>query len=453
MTGQAPERIGKYHVDGVLGRGAMGVVYRGHDPDIERVVAIKTVHAELVEECRAENADWLERFSREAKAAGRVMHTNLVTVFDYLVQDGAPYLVMEYIEAETLQDRIRRGPLPSLSEIASILRQMLEGLAAVHGEGIVHRDVKPANVMLLPDGRVKMTDFGVARVESLASTQAGMVGTPSYMAPEQFKGLPCDERADIFACGVILFELVTGQKPYPAKALAELSQQVIAGKFQRLAPLVPNLPQGIDALLERSLAPEPADRFANATEFAEAVTRTLRAPSAQAADLADDRTVIAPPPGGRLAQGTGSGTGLSQTMLDQIPASVFGKIERTLIEQFGPIGRVWLRRAAASTHDVDRMIERVAEQIADPTDRDTFRAELRRQLEGGTGTGTGAGGGIREELLREMASLLSPHVGPIAAVLVKRTAAKVSSEEELRTTLAGHISDETERAAFLRSVA
>ncbi|MEM9783627.1 MAG: serine/threonine-protein kinase [Pseudomonadota bacterium] len=441
MSGQVPERIGKYHIDGVLGRGAMGVVYRGHDPDIERVVAIKTVHANLIDECRAENADWLDRFSREAKAAGRVMHANLVTVFDYLVQDGAPYLVMEYVDAETLGDRMRRGPLPTLSEIASILRQMLEGLAAVHAQGIVHRDVKPANVMLLPDGRVKMTDFGVARVEALASTQAGMVGTPAYMAPEQFRGIPADERADIFACGVILFELITGQKPYPANNIAELTRQVLEGRFQRLAPLVPSLPQGIDALLERSLAPEPADRFADAASFAVALTQTLLTPAAQAAD-ADDRTVVAPPSGG-LPPVQGASTGLSQTMLDKLPASVFGKLERTLIEQFGPIGRIWVRRAAASTHDVERMIDRVAEQIEDPADRERFRAELARQLADGTSAG------FREELLSDLARLLSPYVGPIAPVLVKRTAAKVANEDELRRTLANHIGDDTDRAAFL----
>ncbi|MEL6264092.1 MAG: serine/threonine-protein kinase [Pseudomonadota bacterium] len=474
--GGHPARIGKYVVDGVIGEGAMGVVYRGHDPDIDRVVAIKTIHARLLAEAEAEvrargpegsllsSDDWLSRFSREAKAAGRVLDPNLVTVFEYLVQDGAPYLVMEYVEAETLAKRIARGPLPGLAEIASIMRQMLSGLAAAHRAGIIHRDVKPANVMLLPDGRVKLADFGVARVEALGATQAGMVGTPSYMSPEQFRGDPADQRADLFAAGVILFELITGRKPYAATGLAQLSEQVLAGRWQRLSSLVPELPAGLDTLFERSLAPDPADRFATADDFGEALLAVLASPEAQAADAAD-RTVIAPPAGraagatgtrpeGSLgtgiagASGVGGSTGgLSRTLLDQIPAAVYGRIERALMEHFGPIGRVWVRKAATSTNDVEQMIDLVASQIGDAAEAERFRKALREELRDVSNAG------IRKEVLAEIARLLSPYVGPIAPVLVRRTATKVSSEAELCHSLADHITCDRDRAEFLDRIA
>ena len=176
-----PEQIGKYRIDSVLGEGAMGVVYRAHDPGIDRAVAIKTVHTHLIS--AEERESWLDRFAREAKAAGRCMHPNLVTVFDYLIERETPYLVMEFVDAETLGDRLSRGPLPTIAEIDALMAQILAGLGAIHGAGIVHRDVKPANIMLLPDGRVKIADFGVARVESLGATMGGMIGTPSYMSP------------------------------------------------------------------------------------------------------------------------------------------------------------------------------------------------------------------------------------------------------------------------------
>ncbi|MEM6487884.1 MAG: serine/threonine-protein kinase [Pseudomonadota bacterium] len=459
MAEQAPTAIGKYQILSTVGEGAMGVVYRGHDPDIDRVVAIKTIHGHLMGE--AERAGWLERFAREAKAAGRCMHPNLVTVFDYLEQECRPYLVMEYLDAETLGDRMARG-LPSFPEIGSIMRQMLAGLSAVHAEGIVHRDVKPANVMLLPDGRVKVADFGVARVESLGATYGGMIGTPSYMAPEQFLGQPMDERGDVFAAGVILYELISGRKPFDGASMAALCRSVVAGEWRRLTELEPTMPPALDALLERALAPEANDRFANAMAFSEALEAAFAAasPDATADTLASAATVIAPPqarppmgaetsmaPGTVGSQdGDRAPRGLSQTLLDEIPASVFGKIEGQLIQQFGPIGKIWVRKAAASTNDIERMIDLLAEHVGDREDAARFRAELREQLR------QGSGAGIRKEYMTELTKALSPYLGPIAAVLVKRTARQVRSEAELTQTLAQEIQDERDRQAFLSRV-
>ncbi|MEM6423042.1 MAG: serine/threonine-protein kinase, partial [Pseudomonadota bacterium] len=208
----ARKHVGKYRIDGVLGEGAMGVVYAGHDPGIDREVAIKTVHRHLIEAAGGE--EWLERFAREAKTAGRVLHPNLVTIFDFLEDDGVPYLVMEKVRSITLEDRLRAPESLTLPEVHRILAQILGGLGCIHKAGIVHRDLKPANVMLAEDDGVKLTDFGIARLTAMDRTGAAMVGTPSYMAPEQFSGGDVDARADIYACGVLLYELLTGRKPF-----------------------------------------------------------------------------------------------------------------------------------------------------------------------------------------------------------------------------------------------
>ena len=437
MASGHPDRIGKYRIDAVLGEGAMGVVYRAHDPNIDRAVAIKTIHTHLIGAEEREN--WLDRFAREARAAGRCMHPNLVTVFDYLIEGGAPYLVMELVEAQTLGDRMARGPLPGIAEIDALMTQMLEGLGAIHAAGIVHRDVKPANIMLLDDGRLKLADFGVARVEALGATMGGMIGTPSYMSPEQFRGATVDARSDIFAAGVILFELLTGQKPYPSRNLGELSQLVIQGAHRLPCELSPDLNEGIDAVVARALAADPESRFQTAGDFLAALTEELNSTEAKALSETGARTVLVPPP-------AESGTpALSQTLADRLPESVFSRIESQLIEKIGPIGRVMLRKVASSTDDVERMIEMLAEQIGDPDDSRAFTDSIRRYLSGGTLSGSGVPPEVVEAFTRE----LVPLIGPIAKVVVQRTARQARSPEDLRETLAGQIDDPRERARFL----
>lgn len=436
-----PDSIGKYRVDGVVGEGAMGVVYRGFDPGLDRVVAIKTVHAHLIG--AEEREGWLDRFAREAKAAGRCMHPNLVAVFDYLIEADKPYIVMEYVEAETLADRIARPPLPSIPEIGSLMGQMLAGLGEIHAAGIVHRDVKPANMMLLADGRLKIADFGVARVESLGATIGGMIGTPSYMSPEQFRGAPVDRRSDVFAAGVILFELLTGQKPYASRNLGELSQLVIQGAHRLPCELSPDLNEGIDAVVARALAADPQARFQSVAEFHAALSAELDSTDARALSESGERTVLAPPPGAAPSPA------LSQTLAERLPESVFSRIERQLIEQIGPIGRVMLRKVASSTDDVERMIDLLADQIGDPDESRRFTEAIRRYIAGGTLSGAA----IPDEMIDELTRQLVPLVGPIARVMVRRTAAKAGSAEELRTTLAGQIDDPRERARFLERTA
>lgn len=441
MTGAIPASVGKYRIDSVVGKGAMGVVYLGHDPHIDRVVAIKTLHTHLMD--NDQRADWLARFSREAKAAGKCLHGNLVTIFDYLVQDDQPYLVMEYIQSETLADRIARPPLPNLQEFGSVMTQMLAGLDAIHAVGIVHRDVKPANALLLPDGRIKLADFGVARVEALGATHSGMIGTPDYMSPEQFMGRQADARADIFAAGVIMFELLTGRKPFESGSLGELTQKVISGQCLNLRDLAPDLPPKLYDISHYALQADPANRIPNARAFATALHDALR--NLDRAVLDDtERTIVAIP-------GAPAPVEMSQTLANLMPKSTLARIEALLTKQIGPIAKVLVRKVSNATSDTNQLIEQLAAEIG-PEQREAFKAAVRNQLQQSHASATGAVAGFDQALLESLIKQLTPHLGPIAKILVKRTAATCQTRSELTTTLAGHIDDEASRNAFLQSV-
>ncbi|MEM7239628.1 MAG: serine/threonine-protein kinase, partial [Pseudomonadota bacterium] len=328
-----PRAIGKYRIDGVVGEGAMGVVYLGHDPDLDRIVAIKTVHAHLIADHDRE--EWLGRFAREARAAGRCMHGNLVTVFDYLQQDGAPHIVMEYVDAATLEQRIKGPALPQMSEVIAIMSQMLAGLQAIHDAGIIHRDLKPANVLLTEGGNIKLADFGVAKLGTMDQTGGGMIGTPSYMSPEQFAMEPVDHRADIYACGAIMYELIAGQKPYAAPTIEELVGKIRAGAPPRLSSLATGIPPDLDLIVRKALLTDRTQRFADARAFRDAVL-----------DCFDEHAGPADGARTRIAAPAVEAPKLGQTMLDQIAPETFSRIEQALITQIGPIGKVIARKAA-----------------------------------------------------------------------------------------------------------
>ncbi len=443
MSTEPPKSVGKYLVDSVLGQGAMGVVYKGHDPDIDRVVAIKTLHTHLM--AADERASWLERFAREAKAAGRVLHGNLVTIFDYLEQDDQPYLVMEYIDSETVEDRIKRRPLPNLQEVGSILTQMMAGLDAIHTAGIVHRDIKPANVLLLPNGSVKLADFGVAKVESLGATQGGMIGTPDYMSPEQFMGQQAGHRADIFSAGVILFELLTARKPFESASLGELTQKVISGQSLDLRSLAPDLPEGLYQLSAQTLVADPANRTPDARTFANAIHGALRNVDRAALDDTDRTVVMAP-------AAPAPAVALSQTMAKQMPKSALARIEALLTTQIGPIAKVLVKRVSASTTDTGQLINQLAAEIG-PEHREAFKVAVQAHL-GQTGASvSGVGPMLTDDLLEALTRELMPHIGPIAKILVKKTAKTCRTREELCEALSKHIDDATTRDAFIQTMA
>jgi serine/threonine protein kinase len=263
--------IGKYEIISELGRGGMGVVYRAEDKNIGREVAIKTL-TEATPELR-------QRFLVEARS-GVLNHQNIVTVYDFGEQDGNPYIVMEYLHGDSLE-KVLRGTKPlSIVEKLEIVRQVCEGLGYAHQKGVVHRDIKPANVMVLPGGQCKIVDFGIARLESTSGhTQTGaVIGTFHYISPERLKGDPSDGRADIWAIGIMLYQMLTGVLPFAGEDVSAL-HKVVNEAFAPLSTHLPDYPKALDQVMDRALAKNPDDRYGTAEEMAadiEAINEILK---------------------------------------------------------------------------------------------------------------------------------------------------------------------------------
>ena len=229
------EKIGKYDIVGILGKGAMGIVYKAFDPDISREVAIKTIRFDLVEN-GTEKDDLMGRFMREAQAVGRLNHPNIITIYDVGREGDMTYIVMQFIEGQSLQSRISAHEKFSVDKTIKLMLQLCDALECAHEKGIVHRDIKPANILMDKSEKPYVADFGVARVETSTLTQTGTaVGTPSYMAPEQVSGTNVDSRADIFSLGVIMYEMLTGKRPFAGDSITTIIYKIM--NEEPLSPL------------------------------------------------------------------------------------------------------------------------------------------------------------------------------------------------------------------------
>jgi len=263
-----PKRIGKYQIQDVLGRGAMGVVYKGYDRGIARSVAIKAIAKSSLGADELKHV--MQRFRHEAQAVGRLVHPRIVQIYDYGEDDDTAYIVMELVNGKTLHERLSLEERYEIREAGEIVRQLLDGIGHAHAEGVVHRDIKPSNILLNSDGRIKISDFGIARLDSSSLTQVGdVLGTPYYMAPEQFLGVEVNALADIYSMGVIAYELLTGRKPFAGNA-ATVMQQVLNERPPDPSQLNPALSPLMDRVLRKALAKNRDERFQSAGEFSEA---------------------------------------------------------------------------------------------------------------------------------------------------------------------------------------
>lgn len=261
-------QLGRYEVISELGQGAMGVVYKAKDPLIDRVVAIKTINLGLALD---EKEEYEGRFYQEAKAAGRLSHPNIVTIYDVGKNDEVAYIAMEFLEGRELRDIMNDEGLLPVHQVLDIASQVAQGLAYAHENGIVHRDVKPSNIMVVRDGHVKITDFGIARMASSAvRTQTGMVlGSPKYMSPEQVMGKLIDQRSDIFSLGVMLYEMLTGQAPFTGDNVNAIMYQTLNTIPSPPNMLNPAVPEMVNFIVAKALAKGLEDRYQNAKDFAD----------------------------------------------------------------------------------------------------------------------------------------------------------------------------------------
>jgi predicted Ser/Thr protein kinase/tetratricopeptide (TPR) repeat protein len=261
------ESVGKYRILGVLGKGGMGIVYKGLDPDIEREVAIKTIRFDTFVDGPVKE-EMLTRVMREAKAAGRLTHPNIITIYDVIRESDLTFIVMQYVDGQTLQSLVESGRAFSPQEVIGILKPVAEALDYAHENGIVHRDIKPANILIDRAGKPFLADFGVARMEASTMTGPGTtIGTLSYMSPEQVMGKTADGRADFFALGVILYELLTGKKPFAGDNLSTIVYKIVHEEPQRITEVNQALPRGYERVIERALAKDPEARYQTGREM------------------------------------------------------------------------------------------------------------------------------------------------------------------------------------------
>ncbi len=272
------QKLGRYDLIRVLGKGAMGLVYEGRDPHLDRRVAIKTIKVDnLTDE---EAADYEVRFLTEARSVARLHHPHIVTVFDSDRDIDVAFLVMEFIEGEDLKRHLDRGDVYTLAQTLALMGDLLSALDYAHRQGVVHRDIKPANLLIEPSGRLKLMDFGVARMQDSADatrTQGSMVGTLKYMSPEQVQGRPIDARSDLFAGGVVLYQLLTSKRPFDGVSDFDVIQNISNHPPVLPSLITPGLPPALDAVVMKALEKSRDDRYATAQDFHTALLSAVQA--------------------------------------------------------------------------------------------------------------------------------------------------------------------------------
>ena len=287
---QIPDRIGKYVVQSILGKGATGLVFRGFDPGIKRPVALKSITKSLLDPADLDYV--ISRFRHEAEAVGRLTHPRIAAIYDFIETDELACIVMELVNGKSLAHHLKEVTQYGFKDTWEIVRQVLDGLAYSHGQGVIHRDLKPGNILINDDGRIKITDFGVARIDSSTLTALGdIVGTPHYMAPEQFSGQEVTPRTDLYQVGVMLYELITGTRPFTGNNV-EILRRVMNERPANPSTHNPKVTWQLDWVVQKALAKDPADRFGNAREFADALKGALEESLGGA--LATAAAVVAP---------------------------------------------------------------------------------------------------------------------------------------------------------------
>jgi serine/threonine-protein kinase len=428
----------------------MGIVYQAHDPLIDRAVAIKLVRADLLD--GADRDEFLALFRREAKAAGQCAHPNIVALYDLAMHEGNPFLAMEYVEGPPLSRALKQVGRYSPADAVALALQLLDALSAAHALGIVHRDVKPANILLSSRQQVKVTDFGISRINTSELTLAGrVVGTPAYMSPEQCLGEAVDHRSDLFSVGSLLYELLSGSRPFQGRDSSSISYHLLNSEPRDLTGIVPDVPGGLMPVLRKAMEKSRDARYSSAKEMADSLREALAGPELVRSGNASTRTDF------------------SEEQIE--------RVERALTRALGPIAKVLVRRALPRAGSEASLWRRLAAQIPDETERARFLALSppddddgtavatrtsstagRRGTKAGTTTGdfqaassgATAAEGLSPAQIAFAERALMRYLGPIAKLLVSRATSTARSEAALWEQLAAHIQNPADRAGFLR---
>jgi serine/threonine-protein kinase len=394
-------RLGKYEIWRELGRGAMGVVYEAFDPLIQRTVAIKTILKSSFDKSEAKEA--FSRFRREAQAAGRLTHPKIVSIYEYGEDEEMAYIVMELIRGRELKDYFDREEHFEVRDGVRIVLQLLDALDYSHSRGVVHRDIKPANIMITDEGGIKVADFGIAKIESTHLTQAGIVlGTPTYMSPEQFMGKEVDRRTDIYSAGVVLYQFLTGTRPFTGSVIAIMHKAVNqeAVPPSRLNPAVPG---ALDAVVGKAMAKRPEDRYQTAAEFMEALKQAAQeapAPTAEkslisASEMFAEADETIKRPDGAAFRGRPGDIEFWRSITDsRNPADFHRYLKEYPAGQFAELARV---RIAA--------LEKAGAQAREESERRRAAAEEQARRDRETGDARAKAEAIRKQEAAEKARL------------------------------------------------
>lgn len=471
-----PTRLGKYTIDGVLGSGAMGVVYLATDPMIQRRVALKTIQRSLVDG-DVSGSSIAARFRNEAQAAGRLTHPGIVSIYEYGEDGDTAFIAMEYVEGQDLSKILAVNPVMSEPMLLQVMDQLLAALHYAHERGVWHRDIKPANLIITQSGQVKVTDFGIARIRDAALTQVtSTIGTHGYMAPEQYRGSDIDHRVDIFAAGVLLYRLLAGVPPFGG------APEAIMYKVLHITPTVPSVAGEIkrnlqlDSVVIKALAKDAKERYPTAGAFREALRlhagKTAQTNPVIGSVLNGDETVVDPqaaqllrrsamqPAAAPVASGAaGTGPSIGQgTGASNWDANTLTSLERALASFVGPLAKMLVKQAAARSGDYDTLVGAVAQHLQSDDERARFRAKLGKPGTSGTGGATGgsllgtgrtglgrsptSGSGaqpmptggtsmpgtalraLTPEFIAHATHVLAKHMGPLAKVVVKKAGAQ-----------------------------
>lgn len=452
------EMLGRYRLERMLGKGAMGIVYKAFDSVIARPVALKTIQKDRLDDNQVDDA--LTRFRQEARAAGRLVHPNIVQVYDFGETDDTAFIAMEYVEGCGLREYLNQKQRLSLPEAGRLITQVLDALAYAHGRGIVHRDIKPANLMVTPNDVVKVTDFGIAHISDSHLTQVGAVmGTPSYMAPEQFMGRPVDGRADVYSAGVVLYELLTNHRPFEGPP-ASLALQIVNEMHRPPSTHNPQLGLAIDAVLDRALAKVPEDRYADARTFSRSLHAAIDLLEAREQQTGDEDTTI-------VLHVHRTGGNAETSIVTDWGTVNLKPLTEMLTRSLGPVASTLVRRTTESTNDPTEFTSKLAKLIDNQAERKRFvdaahdlliqthphvvqatktsptltakRAPtMRTQIKA-----------VDPAFVDSVAAALAPHLGPIAKVLVRKGVQQFTDQDMLVRAMAEHIDHASARADFL----
>ena len=467
-----PERFGKYQVSGLLGRGSMGAVYKAYDPDIKRAVAIKTIRWDVLQDGEA-SGQLGARFRNEAQAAGRMTHPGIVAVFEYGQSADCSYIAMEYVEGCDLREYFGRHTVFEEADVVSIMDQLLDALQHAHEHKVWHRDIKPANLIIMNDGRLKITDFGIARIEASEITQTfPLMGTHGYIAPEMYRGEKLDHRADLFAAGAVMYQLLAGKPAFGGAAETVMHQVCHENPASMASSDQLYCWKHFDPVIRKALAKRPEERFDSAAAFRTAV---LEAHAQPARAKVSDSTIIvstglprkAPEAGDSSVPKGPMGSGSTRWPPGWNPDTL-DTVEHQLAHVVGPLARVLVKRAARRCVDLDTLINVLADELPEVSERRAFLSII------ATGSGKASAGRVPSgsspeaefrnsrigavaavvppEEIERVAAILTRHIGPLARLVIKRAAERASGSDDFYRLVADGVPAQSDRDAFLRLV-